>query len=75
MSALRVQAAREGRRLKDVVAEALRAGLELGDDPVSSSRVRLPLVDCAHEASPETELTPERVAEVLLGQEVTGARG
>lgn len=31
--------------------------------------LKLPLVDCAHEAMPAEEMTPERVAEVLLEEE------
>ena len=38
-------------------------------------RVRLPLVRCAHEAQPGEEMTPERVARVLLAEEGEGARG
>jgi hypothetical protein len=30
----------------------------------------LPLIRCKHAASPEQEVTPERVAEILLAQEV-----
>jgi hypothetical protein len=33
-------------------------------------RVRLPIVQTAHAAAPGDELTPERVAEILLAQEV-----
>jgi len=32
-------------------------------------RVKLPLVQCAHKAPPGEEMTPERVAEVLLEEE------
>ena len=36
-------------------------------------RVRLPLVRCAHAARPGEELTPERVAEILLEEDTQGA--
>ncbi|MHB1987311.1 MAG: antitoxin [Acidimicrobiales bacterium] len=73
---VKVRAAREGRRLKDVMAEVVRRGL--ADSPgrkgTSSSQVRLPLVQCAHRATPSREMTPERTAEILLAAEV-GAAG
>lgn len=73
MRALRIQAAREGRKLKEVAAEALRAGLEHPGGAASGSRprMRLPLVECAHEAPSGEEVTPERVAEVLVAQDVS----
>ena len=37
-------------------------------------RVPLPLVRCAHRARPETEMTPERMARILLRGEAEGAR-
>ena len=42
----------------------MKTTLELPDD-------KLPLIECAHEARPGGEMTPERVAEVLL-EEDTG---
>jgi hypothetical protein len=32
-------------------------------------RISFPLVECAHEARPEAEMTPKRVAQVLLDEE------
>jgi hypothetical protein len=37
-------------------------------------RVKLPLVECAHEARPGEEMTPERVADVLLEEEAAAYR-
>ena len=34
--------------------------------------IKLPLVECAHEAHPGEEVTPERVAEVLLEEDARG---
>ena len=68
---VKVRAAREGRRLKDVMAEAVRRCLA-DTRPRNSgtpSRVHLPLVRCAHPASPDSELTPERTAQILLAAE------
>lgn len=67
LRAAKIRAANEGRRLKDVVADLLRRGL--AEEPKGPGRVhrrvRLPLVRCAHDARPEREMTPNRVAEVL----------
>jgi plasmid stability protein len=71
MRAIKIRAAREDRKLKDVVAELLRKGME--DErpaPRARHRVKLPLINTKHPAKPEEELTPERVAEILLQQEV-----
>ncbi len=74
MRAVKIRAAQENRRLKDVLAEVIRSGLAQ-PRPAEGSlrRVVLPLVECAHEASPDTEMTPERVAEVLLAEELPRA--
>lgn len=67
---VKVRAAREGRRLKDVMAEVVRRGL--ADPPprkrTTPSRVRLPLVQCVHPATPDQEMTPERAAQILAAE-------
>jgi hypothetical protein len=40
-----------------------------------STRLKLPLVECAHAASPTEEMTPDRVARVLLDEEAGSSRG
>lgn len=76
LRSMKIRAAEEGRKLKDVVTDLLRRGLDHGaPPPVARSRVRLPLVACGHPARPGEELTPEKVAEVLLTQEVARALG
>ncbi len=71
MRAARIRAVNEGRRLKDVLADLLRRGLASEQDPHEGARrrVRLPLVICAHPALPGYELTPDRVAELLVAEE------
>lgn len=72
MRTIKVRAAREDRKLKDVIAELLRRGLAQEEEAQSATvarRVRLPLVHCSHPASPDREMTPERVAEVLHEEE------
>jgi plasmid stability protein len=76
---VKLRAVREGRKLKDAVADLLRKGLAVGakgasstDAPVVSKdkKTGLPVIECKQAASPEEEMTPERVADILLAQEV-----
>ena len=64
---------------KDAVADLLRKGLNLAMDtepdalaPVvtTDKKTGLPLIECKQAASSPEELTPERVAEILLAQEL-----
>jgi plasmid stability protein len=75
--AVKIRAAEENRKLKDVMAELLRRGLaQKRVSPATvRNRLKLPLVECAHEARPDEEMTPERVAEVLLEEEAGVGRG
>jgi len=68
MRAIKVRAAQQDLKLKDVIAELLRRGLaqEETSSRRPARRVQLPLVRCARKASPDEEMTPERVAELLL---------
>ena len=76
---VKLRALQEGQKLKDTVAELLRKGL-LADSSAESRAPRitkdkktgLPLVECQYAASSTAELTPERVAEILLEGEVRG---
>jgi plasmid stability protein len=76
MRAARVRAAVQGRRLKDVVAELIRLGLaaEPSGGGAVRTRVRLPLVRCGHAATAAEEMTPERVAALLAGDDATAVR-
>jgi plasmid stability protein len=77
MREIKVRAAREDRKLKDLVAELLRRGLrdESANPDRIRNRVKLPLIEGGHPAKPGEELTPERVAQILLDQEVDRALG
>lgn len=72
MLAAKIRAAEEGRRLKDVVSDLIRRGLADQQRPNEAvrSRVRLPLIECAHGARGEEEMTPDRVAEILAREDV-----
>jgi plasmid stability protein len=76
MRAVKIRAAEENRRLKDTIADLLRRGLAQarGVAPGAQRRVQLPLVACAHEARPAEEMTPERVAQVLIEEEAGRGR-
>jgi plasmid stability protein len=69
--AVRMRAVQENRRLKDTVSDLLRSGLAQkgGAPPKVRRRLKLPLVECAHEARADEEMTPERVADLLLEEE------
>lgn len=74
---VKVRAAREGRRLKDVMADVVRLGLSQPPARTdrSPARVRLPLVACAHPAAAGQEVTADRVAELLLDAEAREVAG
>jgi hypothetical protein len=72
MRAVKLRAVEENRKLKELIADLLRRGLaQEPGRPAIRRRVRLPLIECAHAARPEEEMTPERVAEVLLDEEAS----
>ena len=75
MTAVKLRAVRENRKLKDMVADLLRRGLAKGPESPASAprRVKLPLVRTRHRARPGKEMTPDRVAESLLEEEALGA--
>ncbi len=76
---VKLRALQEGQKLKDTVADLLRKGLAVtkgaeADAPEAvvtrDKETGLPLIECRHAAWPEEELTPDRVADILLAQEV-----
>jgi plasmid stability protein len=77
MRAVKIRAAQENRKLKDLIAELLRLGLAAeGDAPDETRRrIQFPLIRNLHPASPDTEMTPDRVADILLEQETRWASG
>jgi hypothetical protein len=71
---IKLRAIEENRKLKDMAAELLRRGLAQPEPRPSvqrPSRVELPLVRTAHAARPDEEMTPDRVAAVLLEEETS----
>jgi hypothetical protein len=69
--AVKMRAIEENRRLEETVVDLLRRGLanEQAAPATVGRRLRLPLIECAHEARPDEEMTPERVAQALLNEE------
>jgi hypothetical protein len=72
MRTIKVKAAREDRKLKDVVAELLERGLaeDASGSKKPGHRVKLPLIQGTRPALPGEEVTPERIHEILLAQDV-----
>lgn len=73
---VKVRAAHENRKLKDVVADLLRRGLSQepeGHDDLDR-RVQLPLVECAHPAGSSEELTPQRLAQLIAEDDARDLR-
>lgn len=78
MREIKVRAAREDRKLKDLVTELLRKGLAAQEEQGSAQkgqRVRFPLIQSSHKAAPGEELTPERIHEILMQEEVERVLG
>jgi plasmid stability protein len=72
MRSVKIRAVQENRKLKDMLAELLRRGLASAEQDsagVVRNRASFPLIRCAHPATPEDEMTPDRVAEILLADE------
>lgn len=77
---LQRRAQQSGQEMSQAVADLLSKGLA-ASPPVTESPQRaklkthaitgLPFIECPHTASPTAQITPERVAELLLEQEVT----
>src|SRR5207248_1644648 len=72
---VKLRALHEGRKLKDAMADLLRKGLAAARDNRAEPMLTkdkdtgLPLIECKHPAAPHDEVTPERVAEILLTQD------
>lgn len=68
---MKLRAAQEGKKLKEVATEVVRLGLAVqpaAGGAATGRRVKLPLIVCER-AAPDGELTPDRIASVLAGQE------
>lgn len=77
---VKLRALRDGMKLKDAMAALLRKGLAAEaalstEQPVikRDKKTGLPRIECKHAATPAEEMTPDRVSEILLEQEVSSA--
>ncbi len=70
MREIKIRAAREDRKLKDLVADLLRQALRDDRPSQKQYRVQFPLIHTAHPAAPGQELTPDVIHQILLDQEV-----
>jgi hypothetical protein len=76
MRTIKIRAAQEDRRLKDVVAELLRRGLAHQETaPQVRHRVKLPLIHSSRAVGPGEGLTPDDIKQILLDEEVEWALG
>ena len=77
MRAIKIRAVNENRKLKDALADLLRKGLSVESSGAAEvrTRVKLPLVECAHEAEPGHKMTDERVAQILIEEEAASRGG
>ena len=66
---LKIKAAEEGLKLKDLIAEACRSFLDQPRKPKKGNAKKspFPIFKGGHPAKPGEEMTPERVAEILWG--------
>lgn len=71
MKSIKLRAVEENRTMTDLIAEFLRRGLaqEPTERAMAQHRVKLPLVEGTRAAKSGEEMTPERVAEILLAEE------
>jgi hypothetical protein len=69
---MKLRAADEGRKLRDVATEVVRRGLMQPSslDASTRHRVKLPLIECGKPKPPAKQMTAEQVADVLLKQEM-----
>jgi hypothetical protein len=75
MRAVKMRAVQRNRKLKDEVTDLLSRGLaeECENGGTARNRVQFPLVPGVHAAHPDEEMTPDRVAEVLLEEDAREA--
>jgi plasmid stability protein len=69
---MKLIAAAEGRKLRDVATEIFRRGLMQPSqtDATIRHRVKLPIIKCAKPVPPMKQMTEDQVADVLLKQEM-----
>lgn len=71
VEAMKMRTVEENCSLPDLMTESIRCGMDNhpAEPGAIRNRVRLPFVHGAQSAETSEELTPERVADILLAQE------
>lgn len=69
---MKIRAAREGRKLREVATEIFQRGLSAPEPKAASKgkRVKLPLFHGKKPMNPADEMTPEKIDGILLNQEI-----
>lgn len=76
---VKLRALHTGVKLKDAVADLLRKGLAVAEDlgrdeekavVIKDKETGLPVIQCRQAPAADERLTPDRVADILLAQEV-----
>lgn len=75
MRSVKIKAVEENKKLKEMVSELLRLGLDASEGADHGRRMQFPIIEGGRTAEPDQEMTPERVAEILLDQEVDRSNG
>jgi hypothetical protein len=77
MREVKILAVEDNRKLKDTIADLLKQGLAQRrcETPQSSQRAPFPIFRGGHAAKPGEEMTPERIHDILLQQDVDRALG
>lgn len=70
MREIKIRAAREDRKLKELIPELLEKGLASDAAPTTHYRVQFPLIKGTRTPPPEEQLSPDDLAQILLDQEV-----
>jgi len=76
MKAIKLRAVEEHRSMTDLITELLRQGMagEPAGQQTIRHRVKLPLIFGAHAPASEDDLSPERMADILLAEETEAHR-
>ena len=70
--AMKIRAATEGRKLREVAAEVIQKGLSppVTNTGSAGTRVKLPFFEGSTPVKSEEQLTPQKIHEILLNQEI-----
>jgi hypothetical protein len=69
---MKIRAAREGRKLRDVATEIIQRGISSTEPTIKpkGKRVKLPFFQGKKPINPADELTPDKIHDILMNQEI-----